>query len=335
MNLTTFDSAHWLRELPEDVEAREVPGAASSCDSGFGGEAGHGASALCNILREAGRLSEEDAARIARVQRDKGLSFEEAGLSLGVLCDEDIEFAQARQFDYPYLFEGDWQVSTELVAAYRPASPEVEQLRALRTELRLRWFDAVMGPGGQGVPVGDAPARAGGRLLAVVGTGHGDGRSWLAANLAVAFAQQNEPTLLIDADLRRPRQHQLFNATNEVGLSTVLANHAEPGAVLQRVPALPHLSLITAGAVPPNPQELLGRPAFARLLEEAAREHSVVLIDTPAAAPYADARTIAARAGGAMLVVRRARTRLAEAGQLAAGLARHGVQLVGSVLNHY
>ena len=75
--------------------------------------------------------------------------------------------------------------------------------------------------------------------------------------------------------------------------------------------------------------------ASARPLTSVARDHSVVLIDTPAATPYADAQTIAAQAGGAMLVVRRDRTRLQEAGRLAAGLARHGVEMVGSVLNHY
>ncbi len=185
MNLaqTLPENSHWLR-------AMRAPGEAHQDDT------------IGAILFEAGRLNLENTERIRQLQREKGLAFGAAGIALGVLNAEDIQFALARQFGYPYLFEGDGQVSTELVAAYQPFSQQAETLRALRTQLKLRWFT--------GVPTQ--------KMLAVVGTAHRDGRSYLMANLAVEFSQLGERTLLIDADLRCPRQHALFNIVNRTGL---------------------------------------------------------------------------------------------------------------------
>lgn len=290
-------ASQWLRALPTAVDP-------------------HHEEDLGSVLRAAGRLDAAGLERIHHRQREQGLSFEDAALGLGLLRGEDLEFALARQFGYPYLFEGDGQVSTELVMAYRPFSAEAEALRGLRTELKLCWFDGT-------------PGR---RMLAVVGTERGDGRSWLAANLAVAFSQLGERTLLIDADLRGPRQHLMFNLASHGGLSAVLAGRGDATS-LRRIGELPDLAVLPAGAVPPNPQELLGRPSFTRFLEEIADQFDIILIDTPAAALYADAQSIAARAGAALLVARRDQTRVPDAQRLAAGLTRHGVTLVGSVLN--
>ena len=94
------------------------------------------------ILIDAGRLKVEAAESILRLQREQGLRFGDAAIQLGLLTKEDIDFAIARQFDYPYLLRGQSAVSEDLVAAYAPFTPQVEALRALRSQLMLRWFDA-------------------------------------------------------------------------------------------------------------------------------------------------------------------------------------------------
>jgi chain length determinant protein tyrosine kinase EpsG len=276
----------------------------------------HASRSIGAILIDAGKLALDDVERILRAQRENRQRFGEAGVALGLLTVEDIQFALARQYDYPYLLAGQEDVSEELVAAFEPFSYQVEALRALRSQLMVRWF------------TGEEERRT----LVVASPGRGEGRSYLAANLAVVFSQLGEHTLLIDADMRNPRQHSLFKLENGSGLSAILSNRGEAGDV-RRIPSFMDLSVLSAGPIPPNPQELLGRPRFAKLLGEMAQEFDVVIIDTPAAAEYADVQTIAVRASGALLLARAKETRVAELRDLATTLGNSGVVVVGSVLN--
>lgn len=243
--------------------------------------------AIGTILVDAGRLAQDDAELILQFQRQRGARFGDAGLALGLLSEDDVRFALSVQFGYPYLSR-DSTMSRELVAAYEPASRPVEQLRALRSQLMLRWF-------GTGVDR---------RGLAIVSASPMEGRSYIAANLAIVFSQLGERTLLIDADMRAPRQHQLFNLGKKAGLSDMLAGRAGPEAVVG-VPALQDLSVLPAGAIPPNPQELLGRQEFSKLLQSLGEDFSVIIIDTPSAGECADAHTVAVRAGAALMVARK------------------------------
>ena len=171
------------------------------------------------ILMDSGVLSIEDAERILVFQKEHNIRFGEAAVRLGLLTEQDVQYALSRQFSYAYLraVAGKPSLSDELVAAYQPFSPRVEQLRAIRSQLLLRWFDK-------------AEQR---QILAVVGSDSGVGRSYLAANLAIIFSQLGERTLLIDADLRNPRQHELFVLQNQVGLSTVLAGRSRDEAIIR------------------------------------------------------------------------------------------------------
>jgi protein-tyrosine kinase len=161
----------------------------------------------------------------------------------------------------------------------------------------------------------------------------GEGRSYVAANLAIVFSQLGERTLLIDADLRRPRQHSLFRLSNAHGLSSVLAGRAEDA--IQRVPGLMDLSILTAGPTPPNPQELLSRTAFPRLLEKAAESFGVIIIDAPPLKESADAQTIAVRAGAVVLLARKHRSRLAEVRAAAQTLRDARASIIGIMLNEH
>lgn len=291
---------HAMRSVPLTVPTKPPEGASQ---------------ALGQILVESGRLSVADAQRIVEFQRESLARFGEAGRALGLITEDDLRFALSVQFDYPYLGR-DSGLSRELVAAHQPTSAKVEELRALRSQLMLRWFST-------------APERKG---LAVVSPGRGEGRSYLAANLAIVFSQLGERTLLIDADLRTPRQSQLFGLGKRAGLSDLLAGRAGLETIVP-IPALRDLAVLPAGAIPPNAQELMGRPQFLKLLQSLAEEYDVMLMDTPAASHCADAHTVAVRAGAALLVARQAVSSVPKLMQLTHGLREFGVGVVGSVLN--
>ena len=172
------------------------------------GSAPRVARTLGAILIDSGQLQPEDAERVLQYQKQHNLRFGEAAVRLGLISEADIQFALSRQFAYAYLRKTPGEarpLSDELVAAYQPFSPRVEQLRAIRSQLMLRWFDR-------------AEER---QVLTVVGAERGEGRSHLAANLAIVFSQLGERTLLVDADMREPRQHYLFHLENQIGLSTL------------------------------------------------------------------------------------------------------------------
>jgi receptor protein-tyrosine kinase len=270
------------------------------------------------ILAERGKLKDGDVERVLELQRARGLRFGEAALRLGLITREDLNRAIATQFDLPYLPTGRKGAGSELVIAYDPSRPAAEDLRALRTQLLIRWS-------ARGVR---SPA------LAIVSPDSGEGRSYVAANLAVAFAQLGERTLLIDADLRAPRQHQIFGLSGGVGLSAVLSGRCGREAVTP-LPAFGALSLLPAGACPPNPLELLTRPAFALLLEELRPEFDLVLFDTAPARPFADAHGVTFRAGAALVLARRDRTRLADVGCVVRELTEAGAWVVGTVFNAF
>lgn len=272
-----------------------------------------------DILVATGRLSAADTQRVMQHQHDYQLQFGEAALALKVITKEDIDFALSKQFDYAYLGDQDTSLSPGLVAAYQPFSRVGENLRAVRSQLMLRWLNT----------------NEAHKFLAIASPGPKEGRSFISANLAVVFAQQGQRTLLIDADLRAAPsqgQHALFKLGKSAGLSGMLAGRAGPEAV-QLIHGLPGLAVLPAGAMPPNPQELLGRPAFARLLQTLGEQFDVILIDTPAGTNYADAEIVAARAGAAILVARKNTSSLPQAALLARRLQDNGVMLIGSVLN--
>jgi chain length determinant protein tyrosine kinase EpsG len=171
-------------------------------------------------------------------------------------------------------------------------------------------------------------------VLTVVSPGAGEGRSYVAANLAASFAQLGERTLLIDADLRSPRQHQIFGIANRVGLSAVLSGRADGTAVVP-LPELGRLSVLPAGGIPPNPQELLSRRVLGILLHELRANYDVIFIDTPPALPYADAQCVAFRAGSAIVINRKDHTRLADTNSVIKDMSEAGTHVIGAVLNSF
>lgn len=267
------------------------------------------------MLVVAGRLSDDDVQLLLGHQARTGMLFGETGITLGLLDQSDVQQVLAAQFGYAPPAPGSAPAIAEL-AAVAADSAAAEHLRALRSQLMLRWSES------------DEMSQA----LAIVSPGAGEGRSWIAANLALLFAQAGKRTLLIDADLRRPRLHQIFGVPGRVGLSAVLAGRAGLEAIVE-LAAAPGLWLLPGGVSPPNPQELLARPAFAGLITAMRSAYDVILLDTPAAESCADAGVIAARAGAALVVACRDRSSVPRLAALSDDLRHFGVTMVGAVLN--
>ncbi len=268
--------------------------------------------ALGGILVEQGRLTAKNVDEIQSYSSVHGLRFGDAALQLELLTPSDIENALAHQFNYPVLSRG--QVSDEVIAAYMPQSALVEPLRALRSRMVLRWLND-----------------SGRKVMAICSPTRGEGRSWLAANLATMFAQIGERTLLIDGDLRHPRQHELFNIDNEVGLSSLLTGRAGR-EIARRIHPQLTLCVLPAGLLPPNPQELLERPVFDVVIDHFAKQFSVVIIDTPAMDESADAQVIASRAGSALMLARRNYSQHKKLKSGLLGFQEAGVNVIGSVI---
>jgi protein-tyrosine kinase len=268
------------------------------------------------LLIDAGKIIAQDAERILRYAKERGVRFGDAAIALGLVTRDEIERVVALQFGYPYVRCGESPVSQEVCAAYMPFSRQVEAFRALRSQLLVRWF-------------GDSLDR---KRLAIVSANRGDGRSYLAANLAVVFSQLGEHTLLVDADMRNPRQHDIFGVSNSIGLSTVLSGRAGSEAI-QRVPSFQDLSVLPAGPLPPNPQELLDRSSFLQAMDDWSRHFDVILLDTSAASIAADARIVATKAEGAFVLAKLNKSKLAQMKSLHEELTGVGVSVVGSVIN--
>lgn len=169
--------------------------------------------------------------------------------------------------------------------------------------------------------------------LVISSPGSAEGKSTIAANLAVAMVQARRSVMIIDADLRRPSLHSIFGVRNDRGLSTLLARPDQPWWSAAVATTIPRLSLIPSGPLPPNPADLLSLDRLPRLLEEIAETVDFILIDTPPMLPMSDSLEIAAKADGVILVCRANRTRRGALEAAAARLRQGNVRVVGAVLN--
>jgi len=271
-----------------------------------------------DILAAEGKLDRTGIEQVLKLQESRGLRFGEAALRLRLITPEDLRSALAKQYDFPYVpLDGD-AFGADLAASRDARHPNAEQLRALRTQLLIQWSKLEREP----------------RALAIASPGSFEGRSYVTANLAVLFAQLGMRTLIIDADFRAPRQFEIFNVPDRVGLSAVLSGRAGHEAALP-VPAFGPLAVLPAGARPPNPQELLLRPALATFLELAHHEHDVILIDTPPARENADAQSVAFSAGSVLVLARANHTRTDDAAGLVRDFRDAGAVVVGTALNRF
>lgn len=271
-----------------------------------------------SILTESHRLDAAKLSDVLAYQADHQVRFGEAAVALRYISEDDVLFALSQQFHYPYAPNARRDINSELVAAVQPFGEQAEAFRALRSQLTMR------------LALGGDQRRA----LAVVSPERGDGKTFFAANLAITLAQLGGRTLLIDADLRGPRLHQVFGLQNSAGLSAVLSGRPQTN-VIHQISDVPTLFVLPVGVTPPNPLELVERAAFKRLIDELLNKFDHVIVDTPAAERGSDAGVIASRCGAALVVARRHQSRLSALSQMVGSLNEGPAMLAGLVINEY
>jgi chain length determinant protein tyrosine kinase EpsG len=272
--------------------------------------------AIGDIFRETRQLDSAGIERIIAYQREHHLLFGEAAVALHLVEAADVQWALSQQFRYPYASADRKRFDTELIVANAPFSTLAESFRGIRSQLIKR--------------LGHDAQR---RSIAIVSADDGDGKSFVAANLAVAFSQLGRRTLLIDADMRTPRLDALFQIERGNGLSSILSGRAP--LALSPVPDLPSLFVLPVGTLPPNPLELLESGGFGALLNDLAAEFDYVIVDTPSASHGADAGVISARGGAYLTVARRGRTRMDAMGELVQSLRDPMIEPLGFIINEH
>lgn len=169
------------------------------------------------------------------------------------------------------------------------------------------------------------------RVIVVTSSVPNEGKSVTAINIALALAEAEHSVLLVDGDMRRPSVDKYLNLTRSVGFSTVLSGAAPLADVLQET-AFPRLTVLTAGATPPNPSELLGSLAAKRLLGELREQFDYVIIDSPPLLAVTDGAVLAASADGALMMARFGQTKREQVAHAVRNLQDVGAPLLGVVM---
>ncbi len=197
---------------------------------------------------------------------------------------------------------------------YKPRSSVAEQYRTIRTSLQF------MG------------SRRHTKVIMVTSALPQEGKTTTASNLAIVFAQQDCRVLLIDADLRKPTFHQIFQTENNSGLSKLLYNG---GSLEEGVhpTGIYQLDLLPSGPIPPNPVELLSWERMDLILREARDLYDYIIVDTPPVLPVADALILAQKCDGVVLVVSSGKTGIPEILKVKEVLTQSGARLLGTIIN--
>lgn len=293
---------------------------------------------LRQALTDTCRLSVEAVERINEAMRMSRMDFGDAAVHIGVVTANEaadahawvraiianrnkgvIETALHRQSNDRSVIVRPSHVgrpANHLLIAFDPDSPRSERIRALRTELTL---------------LNEAARQS--TCLAVLSPCSGEGRSQLAAELAIAYSQIGRRTLLVDADLRKPAQHLLFGADSRLGLAQSLA-YSEPAQIIG-VEGLPFLSVVPSGTLMPNASALLSGTRFESLIRRWRNEYEIILLDTSPVSLCADALTIAAMAGGVLILTRAQSTPYKDLRDMVSRLGSTKSRILGAVINNF
>lgn len=204
--------------------------------------------------------------------------------------------------------------SLGVYVAKNPRSPVAEAFRSLRTNLEYSSVDN---------PI---------RTMLVTSPGESEGKSTIATNLAIIEAQSGKNVMIIDADMRRPKVHVLFNKSNRRGLSDVITGKLGIDDVVKTYDQIDNLSIITCGTIPPNPSELLGSERMSQTLQDLVERFDLVIIDTPPMI-VSDAQILSGKVDGVIFVVIPGQTRAIAALRPIEELNRIGSHVLGIVAN--
>lgn len=260
-------------------------------------------------------LDEAAVARITNMQEMQSISFGQAAEMLGYVAQTATD-GRNELVHLPSPLNEELVPCRALVVAHAPYHERSEQIRSLRTELLLRFEDSSEAS-----------------MLAVLSPCSREGRSHLAAELAIAFAQLGRRTLLVDTDMRQPQQHAFFSAANSHGLSRALVNEERPQ--LQQVSGLQYLSLLTSGETPNNALELLSRTFFETLVEEWRQSFDFVIFDSPPISRCADGLAIATVVGHVLSLTHAQHTPYKDMRNFLRRIKSTRSRVHGAVINHF
>ncbi len=201
------------------------------------------------------------------------------------------------------------------IALSEPRSPTAEAFRSLRTNITYASVDRPL------------------RRLMVTSSTPQEGKTTIAANVAVVFAQSEKWVILIDADMRRPEIHRKFGLQNRIGLSELFFQGTSSIRSLIRGTALPNLAVMTSGGLPPNPSELLISKMMGTILDKLNDISDLIVIDTPPVLSVTDAAVLAAAMDGVVLVAKPGTTKLGAFQQALEQLRKVNARVLGVVLN--
>ncbi|MDO8686344.1 MAG: CpsD/CapB family tyrosine-protein kinase [Clostridiales bacterium] len=201
-----------------------------------------------------------------------------------------------------------------LITHNRPKSPISEAYRVLRTNIQFSSIDKPL------------------KVIVVTSSGPGEGKTTTVANLAVTFAQSGSRTLIIDADMRKPRMHRVFGLKNAVGLTNVLVQRYDYVDCLQKYPD-GILDILLCGAIPPNPSELLSSNAMKQFVQKVREDYDIILIDSPPVGTVTDAAILSTIVDGTVLVVASGKIEADSVKKAKELLQKVNANIVGVVLN--
>ena len=202
-----------------------------------------------------------------------------------------------------------------LVSSIQPRHPITEAYRGIRTNLQYSSVDTNL------------------TSLLITSATPGEGKTTTAANLAIVLAQSGRSVILVDADMRKPRQHTLFELPQSPGLTdAIVASHTPPTRYV-RATNVPNLSLLTSGKVPPNPAELLGSQRMQQLIAQLHEQAEMIIFDAPPVLAVTDAQVLANQVNGVVLIIDSEQTSRATVARAVEALARTNANLLGAVLN--
>ena len=195
----------------------------------------------------------------------------------------------------------------------KPKSISAESYRTLRTNIQYSSFDKEI------------------RTIVVTSSEPGEGKSTVAGNLALSFAQSDKSTIIIDCDLRKPSLHKKFRISNMVGLSDILIGRKSLVEAVNQYNENMHI--ITSGKIPPNPAEIIGSKAMERLIAELKEIYDVIILDSAPLQAVTDAQILSTKSDGTILVVRAEKTKSDSVASAKALLDKVNANVLGVVLN--
>ena len=203
----------------------------------------------------------------------------------------------------------------KLVVYHQPKNPVSEVYRTIRTNIQFSAVEKEI------------------RTLTVTSATEGEGKTTTIANLAITLAQQENKVLIIDADLRRPKVHKVFDVENDQGLTEILVNKVDAKSLIKET-FVENLSVLPTGVLPPNPAELLGSKGLVKLIEEFKETYDYVLIDVPPVNLVADGLLIANLMDGVLLVCSSGLVPVEEAKRAKELLVQAKARVLGVILNN-